>query len=42
MFLSLVLSAHADCIITEDKDILILNPFEYIPILSTPDFLKIF
>jgi uncharacterized protein len=42
MFLSLALSAHADCIITEDKDMLVLNPFENIPILSTPDFLKIF
>jgi uncharacterized protein len=42
MFLSLALSANADCIITEDKDMLVLNPFENIPILSTPDFLKIF
>jgi uncharacterized protein len=42
MFLSLALSAHADCVITEDKDMLVLNPFENIPVLSTPDFLKIF
>ena len=42
MFLSLALSAHADCIVTEDKDMLVLNPFEHIPILSTPDFLSIF
>jgi uncharacterized protein len=42
MFLSLALSAHADCIVTEDKDMLVLNPFENIPILSTPEFLRIF
>ncbi len=42
MFLSLALSAHADCVVTEDKDMLVLNPFENIPILSTPNFLKIF
>ena len=42
MFLSLALSAHADCIVTEDKDMLILNPFEHIPIVTIPEFLRLF
>src|ERR1035437_2894053 len=35
MFLSLALSASADCVITGDEDLLVLNPFENIPIVSS-------
>jgi predicted nucleic acid-binding protein len=34
--------AGAVCIITGDKDLLVLHPFENIQILSTADFLKAF
>lgn len=38
-FLELAVSADASCIITGDKDLLILNPFRGIPILNAADFL---
>lgn len=41
-FLELAVSANASCIITGDKDLLILNPFRNIPILSAVDFLNHF
>jgi putative PIN family toxin of toxin-antitoxin system len=41
-FLELAVCANASCIITGDKDLLILNPFRGIPILSAADFLKEF
>ncbi|MEK6615854.1 MAG: putative toxin-antitoxin system toxin component, PIN family [Bacteroidota bacterium] len=39
MFLSLSVSAMADCIVTGDKDLLVLNPFRNIFILSPSEFL---
>jgi putative PIN family toxin of toxin-antitoxin system len=41
-FLELAVEAGAACIITGDKDLLVLNPFENIPILTAADFLKVF
>jgi putative PIN family toxin of toxin-antitoxin system len=41
-FLELAVSANASCIITGDKDLLILNPFRNIPILNAVDFLNNF
>lgn len=41
-FLELAVSADASCIITGDKDLIILHPFRGIPILNTTDFLDIF
>ena len=41
-FLELAVCAHASCIITGDKDLLILHPFRGIPILNVVDFLKEF
>ena len=38
-FLSLAVSGKADCIITGDKDLLILHPFREIPILTPAEFL---
>jgi putative PIN family toxin of toxin-antitoxin system len=38
--LSLAISASADCIVSGDKDLLILHPFESIPILSPSTFLE--
>ena len=40
MFLSLAVSTQANCIISGDKDLLILHPFNGIPILTPADFLK--
>ena len=42
MYLELALSGQANCIITGDPDLLVLNPFENIPILAPKDFLKKF
>ncbi|MBS1745244.1 MAG: putative toxin-antitoxin system toxin component, PIN family [Bacteroidetes bacterium] len=39
-FLELAIAASASCIITGDKDLLILNPFRNIPILNAFDFLN--
>lgn len=38
-FLELAVSANASCIISGDKDLLVLNPFRNIPILNAVDFL---
>jgi putative PIN family toxin of toxin-antitoxin system len=38
-FLELALSVNANYIITGDKDLLVLNPFENIPIISAAEFL---
>jgi uncharacterized protein len=39
-FLELAKSADADCIITKDNDLLVLHPFEGIPILNGSHFLN--
>ena len=41
-FLELAVSANASCIITGDKDLLILHPFRGISILNATDFLNNF
>ncbi|MBS1746807.1 MAG: putative toxin-antitoxin system toxin component, PIN family [Bacteroidetes bacterium] len=41
-FLELAVAVKASCIITGDKDLLILHPFRNIPILSAVDFLNNF
>jgi putative PIN family toxin of toxin-antitoxin system len=41
-FLELAVAAGASCIITGDKDLLILHPFRNIPVLNAADFLNIF
>ena len=40
MFLSLAVSAQANCIVSGDKDLLTLHPFNEIPILTPAGFLK--
>lgn len=40
MYLELALSGKADCIITNDEDLLVLSPFENIPIISPKEFLE--
>jgi uncharacterized protein len=42
MFLSLAKAAGADCLITRDEDLLVLHPFDNIPVLNTSDFMKRF
>jgi putative PIN family toxin of toxin-antitoxin system len=42
MFLELAVSVAADCIISGDPHLKILNPFRGIPIVSPADFLKMF
>ncbi|WP_184542324.1 putative toxin-antitoxin system toxin component, PIN family [Mucilaginibacter sp. FT3.2] len=39
-YLELAISSVADCIITGDKDLLVLHPFQNIPILTAGDFLE--
>lgn len=39
-FLELAVASNASCIITGDKDLLILHPFRNIPILNAFDFLN--
>lgn len=41
-FLELAIAANASCIITGDKDLLILHPFRGIPILNAVDFINNF
>jgi putative PIN family toxin of toxin-antitoxin system len=41
-FLELAVEAGAACIITGDKDLLVLHPFRNIPILSPADFMNTF
>jgi len=40
--LELAISAKASCLITGDKDLLILHPFRGIPILNAVDFINSF
>lgn len=40
-FLSLALSAAADCIVTGDEDLLVLHPFRGVPILTPTQFLEL-
>jgi len=40
MYLELALSGNADCIVTGDPDLQILNPFKNIPIISPKEFLE--
>ncbi len=42
MYLELALSAKADCIVSGDPDLQVLNPFENIPIISPREFLDRF
>ncbi len=42
MYLELALSGNANCIITNDADLLALHPFEGIPIISPKEFLDRF
>jgi putative PIN family toxin of toxin-antitoxin system len=42
MFLSLAVDAKASCIITGDRDLLVLHPFQNIAILSAFGFLSAF
>lgn len=39
-FLELAFSAKASCIISGDRDLLVLNPFQGIPIKTVAEFLK--
>ena len=41
-YLELAIEANAACIISGDKDLLVLNPFQQIPILIAVEFLKQF
>lgn len=41
-FLELAVSVNSECIISGDKDLLVLNPFRTIPILNANDFLNHF
>jgi len=41
-YLELAVSANASCIISGDKDLLILNPFRNIPILNAVNFINNF
>jgi uncharacterized protein len=42
MYLELALPGKADCIITNDEDLLVLDPFENIPIITPKEFLDRF
>jgi uncharacterized protein len=37
--LELAVSGRSDCIVTGDRDLLVLNPFRGIPVLTAPEFL---
>jgi predicted nucleic acid-binding protein len=37
-FLNLAVVCEASCIITGDKDLLVLNPFQNIPVLTAAEF----
>ena len=39
-FLELAVSGHADCIISGDSDLLVLNPFQGIPVITPQAFLE--
>ena len=38
-FLELAVAGNADCIVTGDKDLLVLNPFRSIPIITAGEFI---
>lgn len=38
-FLAIALSAEADCLVSGDKDLLDLHPFEGLPVMTPADFL---
>jgi len=40
MFLELAVNGRADLIVTRDKDLLVLNPFRTIPIITPAHYLK--
>jgi len=40
-FLELAVSCNASCIVTGDNDLLYLNPFRNIPVITAADFLQI-
>jgi len=42
MFLNLAVDANASCLISGDKDLLVLNPFHQISIITPGDFLKLY
>jgi putative PIN family toxin of toxin-antitoxin system len=42
IFLSLAVTAQSTAIVSGDKDLLILHPFQNIPIISPADFLQLF
>ncbi|MBI1769992.1 MAG: putative toxin-antitoxin system toxin component, PIN family [Bacteroidetes bacterium] len=42
MYLELALSGKADCIISGDPDLLSLNPFQNIPIITPKEFIMMF
>ena len=39
-FLELALSGGADCIVSGDKDLLVLHPFRGVPIVTPRDFVS--
>jgi predicted nucleic acid-binding protein len=39
-FLELAVNGHADLIVTGDRDLLALNPFRQIPIMTPADFVQ--
>jgi predicted nucleic acid-binding protein len=41
-FLEMAISSEVECIVSGDKDLLILHPFRGIPILNAADFLTNF
>ena len=41
-YLELAITGQAECIITGDQDLLILNPFREIPIITVQEFLTIY
>ena len=41
-YLELAITGQAECIITGDQDLLILNPFREIPIVTVQEFLTIY
>jgi uncharacterized protein len=40
-YLELAIAGDGECIVTGDKDLLVLNPFREIPIITVQDFLTI-
>jgi len=41
-FLQLIVAVHADCLVSGDKDLLVLHPFKTIPILTPSQFMLSF